>query len=101
MKTPLVHVGAGTLASRSVAAPLRLRVDALATKGRVRLDFRQVAAVSPSFADELFGVLVRAHGIEWIFERLLLVGATDSVLRDIAFALTERQRGFSEDHRAQ
>ena len=57
MTISLATEAGAVLTGRSAAAVLRRRVEAAAGDGQVVLDFEGVAAVSPSFADELFAKL--------------------------------------------
>jgi anti-anti-sigma regulatory factor len=73
MTTPTLHIVKiaeqhGTvLAGRGLATAIREEVEHLIADGtEVILDFEGVEAVSPSFADEVFGKLVAAVGEEAI-----------------------------------
>lgn len=78
------------LASRFSAGALRARVEAALLQGRARLDLSVVESVSESWADELFGVLVAAYSLPWVFERLELVGVRQDVAQTIASAIRYR-----------
>jgi len=79
------------LASRTVAAKERAKIDAnLCAQQRLVIDLKNVASISESFADELFGVLVLEKGLDFVTSRLKLVNATENVLRSIAIAMKRR-----------
>ncbi|WP_312956689.1 STAS-like domain-containing protein [Pseudomonas songnenensis] len=46
--------------------------------------------MSESYADELFGVLVLDHGLDYVARHLRFVNADDTVLRPIAVAMKRR-----------
>lgn len=76
------------LSSRDRAAELRAYLADLGLK--VTLDFSNVVSVSSSFADELFGVLVLEHGIEWLRDHVDVKGAAPDVLRSLLKAIDRR-----------
>lgn len=79
------------LASRSAAASLRRRIEeAVAADADARLDFGEVQSISESFADELFGVLVRRKGLAWLLDHVALEDARDEVLASVARAIRAR-----------
>ena len=79
------------LASRSSAAKLRSLVEQTAVQeGTASIDLKVVRSVSDAYADELFGVLVARHGLEWFAEHVRLQGATPAVLSSIAGAVKSR-----------
>ncbi|AUA81948.1 STAS-like domain-containing protein [Pseudomonas aeruginosa] len=79
------------LASRTLAARERTAIDSrIQADQRVVIDLRNVASISESFADELFGVLVLQRGLGDVTSRLKLINATESVLRSIAVAMQRR-----------
>lgn len=79
------------LASRALAAEERASIEALIVKEeQVKIDLSQVASISESYADELFGVLVLRHGLAFVANHLRFINASDSVLRPIAVAMKRR-----------
>ncbi|MFM8331583.1 MAG: STAS-like domain-containing protein [Candidatus Methylumidiphilus sp.] len=83
---------AGTdLASRRSASQLRHVVTSTLNEGKkVVIDLSNVASISPSYADELFGILVLEYGIKRFFETVTVKKASTVVLRQIAEAIKER-----------
>lgn len=79
------------LASRSVAAKERALIDErLSKKQSIIVDLKNVASISESFADELFGVLVLENGLSFVTSHLKIKNASESVLRSIAIAMQRR-----------
>lgn len=78
------------LASRHSAAQLRPSIEEALLAGPVELDFSNVVNVSESFADELFGVLVRDLGPERVFAGLRVRRASPDVLHSIVSAIRLR-----------
>jgi hypothetical protein len=64
-------------------------VRALASD-RVAIDLSAVLSLSESYADELFGVLVARHGLEWFAGHVSVHGANPAVFRSIANAIRYR-----------
>lgn len=82
--------GESDLASRTSAARLRSSFEECLAASTVRLDLTGVLSISESYADELFGVLVHQYGLEWVFSRLQVVGASPPVVRTIRTAIRYR-----------
>ncbi|MFI4919811.1 MAG: STAS-like domain-containing protein [Legionellales bacterium] len=82
----------GDLASRSLAIPERQEIEKIISKraGIVEIDLRCVKSISESYADELFGILVRDYGIDEIFSNIRLLNAGDYILESIASAMARR-----------
>lgn len=78
------------LASRRSAVVLRQEVNASLEEGGATLDFSHVLNVSESYADELFGVLVEQHSLEWVFSRLNVRNAKPAILNTISSAIRYR-----------
>jgi len=79
------------LASRQAAARFRAVVEARAlASDRVAIDLSAVLSLSESYADELFGVLVARHGLEWFAGHVSVHGAKSAVFRSIANAIRYR-----------
>lgn len=79
------------LASRALAAEERSSIECLLSENnQVTIDLSQVASVSESYADELFGVLVLKRGLDFVTKHIRFVNASDSVLRPIAVAMKRR-----------
>lgn len=86
------------LASRHAAARVRVPVEAHALAGGlVTIDLGKVLSLSESYADELFGVLVARHGLEWFAEHIALAGASPIVFRAIALAIRHRLEAAAPD----
>lgn len=79
------------LASRTLAARERSAIDhKLDGNQRLTIDLANIASISESFADELFGVLVLQRGLTFVTTHLKIINAKDSVLRSIAVAMKRR-----------
>lgn len=79
------------LASRILAAKERACIEGLLSQNEmVQIDLGQVASISESYADELFGVLVLDHGLDYVARHIRFVNADDTVLRPIAIAMKRR-----------
>ncbi|HDS1666811.1 STAS-like domain-containing protein [Stenotrophomonas maltophilia] len=94
--------GESDLASRTSAARLRSSFEEKLSASTVCLDLTDVLSISESYADELFGVLVYQYGLEWVFSRLQVVGASPPVIRTIRTAIRYRlERDIQQkSHRA-
>lgn len=79
------------LASRSVAAKDRAAIDKVISEAEtIVVDLKNVASISESFADELFGVLVLEKGLAFVTSHLKIKNASESVLKSIAVAMQRR-----------
>tara|TARA_Y100000815_G_C13330690_1_gene495842 strand:- start:1033 stop:1320 length:288 start_codon:yes stop_codon:yes gene_type:complete len=79
------------LASRQLGADERRRLEAvLAEQGAVQIDLGNVESISESFADELFGILVRDKGLDFVTACVKITHASESALRSIAIAMHRR-----------
>lgn len=84
------------LASRALAAKERSSIEALLSENeRILIDLSNVASISESFADELFGVLVLRRGLDFVSQRVRFVNAKDPVLRSVAIAMQRRSSPLS------
>jgi hypothetical protein len=83
-------LGESDLASRTSASRLRSSFEGELIDSTVRLDLTNVLSISESYADELFGVLVQQYGLEWVFSRIQVVGASPPVVRTIRTAIRYR-----------
>jgi len=94
--------GSGSLASRSSAAVVRRDVlRAIYETRDVVLDFSDVHWVAGSYADELVGVIVYQHGLDWLIDHVKFHNATDGVLQSLAEAADIRiQQRRRENHEA-
>ncbi len=79
------------LASRSTAAVKRSQaMSLLANGGVVNFEFENVESISASYADELFGILVQAYGLEAISTQVRLLNCSDYCAKEIAEAMFRR-----------
>jgi hypothetical protein len=81
------------LASRHSAARVRSEIECALQSGGATLDLSKVLSISESYADELFGVLVRDLGLERVLAGLHLQGASPNVLHSIVSAIRLRLSG--------
>lgn len=80
---------AGTdISSRAIGASIRSSL--IEAQEPCRIDFSGVESVSSSFADELFGVLVRDLGPKWLSENVRISGASSDVRYIILEAISDR-----------
>lgn len=87
------------LASRQAATRVRAEVEGIALAGEVvTIDLGKVLSLSESYADELLGVLVARHGLEWFAEHIAIVGASPIVFRSIAVAIRHRLEASAPDN---
>lgn len=77
-----------SLASRARGRELRLQVKA--NDGPCTLDFAEVLSVSESFADELLGVLVADHGVDWLSQHIAFENVSTPV-RGVILDVIERR----------
>jgi STAS-like domain of unknown function (DUF4325) len=78
------------LASRSAAARVRQLVEEHLQSAEVSIDLSGVTSVSSSYADELFGILVQRYSLHAFTRSINLIGASPSVLTEIATAIQYR-----------
>lgn len=92
MTSILVRNDYGTdVSSRTRASELRSSIEGIASQGNaVELDFSGVRTISPSFADELFGLLVERHGEEWFRTHVHVANLSSFVRKTILEAVANR-----------
>lgn len=88
MKT--IHLKEVSAAFSSRALGRRYRRQVEDSKVPVRFDFDGVWVVSGSFADEVFGVLVRDHGLDWLSEHVAFANV-DPEVRDTILQVIDRR----------
>lgn len=85
------HFEESDLAARTSARYRRIEIEQTITENKtVVVDLANVLSVSESYADELFAVLVKKHGLEWFSNHIKLQNATKPVLLSIATAIRRR-----------
>lgn len=89
----------GDLASRRNASPQRELIKNQISENHVLIDCSRVLSISESYADEIFGVLVKKYGIDFVLKNTTVVNASKSVLRVIASVIYRRDSecGLSKD----
>lgn len=96
MNTNAIVLPSGDLASRGLAIPFRQQIEKLiSTNSIVELDLSKVQSISESYADELFGILVKEFGLEIILDRMKIINADDYVLDSIASVIERRSKIYS------
>ena len=88
----------GDLASRSLAVPFRQMLETALSEDNsstIELDLKAVQSISESYADELFGILVKEFGIDTILDRMKILNADDYVLESIASVIDRRATNYS------
>lgn len=84
------------LASRQAGARARALVEKHGLAGeRVIIHLGAVLSISESYADELFGVLVARHGLEWFANHVGFRDASPTSLRAIIEAIRNRLQSQS------
>lgn len=79
------------LASRRSASILRAEIiSTLNNHHKVAIDLSNVQSISDSYADELFGILVKQLGLEGFASTVVIRNASTHVLRRIAGAIKGR-----------
>jgi len=79
------------LLTRDRGRELRIKASRAIAAGRnVVFEFAGAEAVAPSFADELFGVLVEEFGWVVVKERVRVVGASKQVKHLVAVVMSNR-----------
>jgi hypothetical protein len=61
-----------------------------AGRTRVTIDLEGVYTISESFADELFGILVKQEGEEWFRQHIVVRNASADVRRSILSGIEKR-----------
>jgi hypothetical protein len=91
MNETILTIADTDLGSRHAAAKFRALVEKCALAGnKVVLDLGTVLSISESYADELFGVLVARHGLEWFAQHIAFRATDPAVFRVIAMAIRYR-----------
>jgi len=93
MNTSALVLPSGDLASRGLAIPYRLKIEEiLSTESDVviKVDLSEVESISESYADELFGMLVKEYGLDVILDRMKIINADDYMLNSIASVIQRR-----------
>lgn len=87
----------GDLASRTLAVPFRQMIERAFSEDEsstIELDLKAVQSISESYADELFGILVKEFGVETVLDRMKITNADDYVLESIASVIDRRATSF-------
>lgn len=87
----------GDLASRTLAVPFRQMLETAFIEDKssiIELDLKAVQSISESYADELFGILVKEFGVETVLDRMKIINADDYVLESIASVIDRRATNF-------
>ncbi|CAG1021002.1 hypothetical protein DOJK_00710 [Patescibacteria group bacterium] len=85
------HFEESDLAARTSARYRRIKIEQAITENKIVIvDLTNVLSVSESYADELFAVLVKKHGLEWFSNNIKLQNASKPVLLSIATAIRRR-----------
>ncbi|MDW0359012.1 STAS-like domain-containing protein [Halomonas venusta] len=81
----------GSLANRVSAAQERRKIEeAVGQRQKVVIDYSGVTSLSGSYADELFGILVKFYGADAVKTSIKVVGARTEVVRAIGLAIQNR-----------
>lgn len=98
MTSKAIDFPAGDLAGRHAAVPFRIQAAALIRDGvTIRFNLGGVLSLTGSYADELFGVLTREFGLALLRDRIVLINASEPVLKAIAEAIARRSEERGED----
>lgn len=94
-KTSLMREGelrlTGQLITRQIAATYRNRIrNLLEKRDFVTVDLSEIELITPSFADECFGILAKEHGKAFFRSRLHLKGASRDVRHLISVVIANR-----------
>lgn len=87
----------GDLASRSLAVPYRHMLETVFHEDKfttIEVDLKEVQSISESYADELFGILVKDFGVETILDRMRIINADEYVLESIAAVIDRRSSNY-------
>jgi hypothetical protein len=80
--------GFDIIGSRSAGEIIRNKMKNELDKGdKVTLDFVGVEQVTQSFIDEIFGIFVRAFGVDYIRGKVFLVNETQGIKDTINFVI--------------
>ena len=93
MNTNILVLPSGDLASRSSAIHYRLQLEELLSSESqhvIKVDLCKVDSISESYADELFGMLVKEYGLETILNRMKIINGDDYLLGSIASVIQRR-----------
>lgn len=86
-----IEIDHSDLASRQAAAQLRSKIELhVQSRQHVVINFRKVFSISESYADELFGVLVLRHGLDWLVDNIGLEHINSASFKAIANAIHQR-----------
>ncbi len=91
MKNIDIAIEYGTdLSSRVRAAHLRHEIIRLHHAERIELNFLGVRTISDSFADELFGILVKEMGEEWFQQHVQVANLAELPRETMSDAIQSR-----------
>lgn len=87
----------GFLASRKLAIPHRHHIEKAFVNNnimKIQIDLSGVEAISESYADEIFGVLVEEFGFEDVLSKIQITNAKNYVLENIAIVIDRRSNAL-------
>lgn len=87
----------GDLASRTLAVPYRQKLENALAEDRtsiIQVDLQNVQSISESYADEIFGILVKEFGVDIVLDRMKLINADEYVLESIASVIDRRMSNY-------
>ncbi|WP_187648270.1 STAS-like domain-containing protein [Nitrosophilus labii] len=75
--------------SRGSGEIIRKKIKPILDEGdKVTLDFVGINGITQSFADEIFGIFIRAFGVGYIKDKLLIVNANENIRKIINFVVS-------------
>ncbi len=97
MKIIDYNLPSSDLASRKLAIIERSKIENHISNqdALIKLDMSNVASISESYSDELFGILVKRYGSEAVLNSINLLNAKEHVLLSIAQVINRRAKEFS------
>jgi hypothetical protein len=79
------------LTTRDMAVPIRSNLEqVLACHGLVEIDFSKIEVITPSFADELLGVLIETIGAQKFKTSIRFAGVREDIKRLVNLVLNAR-----------
>jgi hypothetical protein len=73
----------------SIREAIKKNID---DENSVVLDFFGINGISHSFADEIVGIIVRAYGVNFIKDKLLLNNANEDITNMLNFVIRESKK---------
>jgi len=84
------------LGSRSYGEIIREEIESAVESGNsVIIDFEGIEGITQSFGDEIVGIFVRNHGVDYIKENISIINANDEIRSVLNFVVKYSKKYYS------